>query len=203
MQDVPNTTDFSHFHGAGRPVPLAITARLDANLSAQVDRLCGQPALRPPDVEERLDYPAHITLAVLEEGASVERVLFKLSFACLETERVAVRISHVGAFPGSPAHLFLAPVATQSLLALHQRLSKAVSAEPVHPHYLRDAWVPHITLATCNGQPDAAFGAAMRQFEDYRGHIIGIELVRFPPPRIVAHFPLPARPRPPQRGPES
>lgn len=61
----------------------------------------------------------------------------------------SVLLNLLGTFPGSEGILFLAPVVTDDLLALHTRLQNALAGQRVTqwPYYLPGRWVPHCTLA--------------------------------------------------------
>lgn len=61
----------------------------------------------------------------------------------------AVRFSSIGIFAANPAVVFLAPVITSDLLALHRSFHHRFPDFADNPwvHYLPDQWVPHCTLA--------------------------------------------------------
>lgn len=89
----------------------------------------------------------HVSLTVLETAhlpavADVEDVL--------DVRRLPVlRFSALGTFGGGGGVLFLAPVVTAPLLAVHARLNDVLQEQGIvqWPHYLPGSWVPHCTLA--------------------------------------------------------
>ncbi|MCO6187301.1 2'-5' RNA ligase family protein [Rhizobium sp. L1K21] len=169
---------------------MAIAARLDDHLSKTIDRLRYDLLVRAPNAEKQLDYPPHITLAVIEDGARVDPIVQQLAAKCRNIGRLKIKTSHFGIFSGTPSYVFLAPVVTQSLLALHENIVEAAQGQEIHEHHLVGNWVPHITVATLKGKPEKALEAAMRNFDHHGGHLTAIELVRFPPVDIPASFPL-------------
>ena len=182
--------NFQRFQGSDGPMPLAIAARLDDHLSKTTDRLRQDLLVRAPNAEKQLDYPPHITLAVIEDGERVDPMIQQLAAACQNTGQLKIKMSHFGIFSGIPSYVFLAPVVTQSLLALHENIAEAVRGQQIREHHLVGSWVPHVTVATLKGKPEMALEAAMRNFDHHDGHITAIELVQFPPVEILASFPL-------------
>lgn len=145
---------------------------------------------RMVDIEAR----PHISLAVLEKGrpSTIEQGI--ADFA-RHIEPFSLQLSSVGSFPTAEGVVFLAPVVTGSLLAVHDQfhdwLLKAglVSLD----YYLPGNWVPHCTVAINLDQaqigPTAAF---CQQFAGVYGrvHIESVGLVSFPPIVPLATFPL-------------
>tara|TARA_B100000378_G_scaffold248851_1_gene221817 strand:- start:1966 stop:2322 length:357 start_codon:yes stop_codon:yes gene_type:complete len=114
----------------------------------------------------------------------------QLAAACQNIGRLKIKMSHFGIFSGTTSYVFLAPVVTQSLLALHENIVEAVRGQQIHEHHLVGSWIPHVTVATLKGKPEKALEAAMRNFDHHDGHITAIELVQFPSVEIPASFPL-------------
>lgn len=90
----------------------------------------------------------HVTLGVCDrldvEGCS----RFLADFAAANPAPM-VRFSSIGIFATDPAAVFLAPVVTADLLALHNRFHewfREVAGDP-WAYYLPGQWVPHCTLA--------------------------------------------------------
>jgi hypothetical protein len=89
----------------------------------------------------------HVSLTVLETArlpavADVEDLV--------DARRLpALRFSALGTFGGGGGVLFLAPVMTAPLLAVHVRLNDVMQERGIvqWPHYLPGSWVPHCTLA--------------------------------------------------------
>lgn len=89
----------------------------------------------------------HVTLTVLETAQlpavpDVEDLL--------DVRRVPLlRFSALGTFGDGGGVLFLAPVVTAPLLAVHARLNDVLQEQGIvqWTHYLPGSWVPHCTLA--------------------------------------------------------
>ena len=69
--------------------------------------------------------------------------------------------------------------------------NEALSGQVIHEHHRVGSWVPHITLATIDGDPKTAAKAALHSLTAHHGYITAIELVRFPKVQALASFPLP------------
>lgn len=83
----------------------------------------------------------HVSLTVLETAPPP---------AVVDVRRLpALRFSTLGTFDGGGGVLFLAPVVTAPLLAVHARLDDVLREQGIvrWPHYLPGSWVPHCTLA--------------------------------------------------------
>jgi 2'-5' RNA ligase len=87
----------------------------------------------------------HLTLASLT-SCDLEAVHGALSSLSAD-EPVSTRVVGLGLFPRSRA--WLVPVVTASLLARHARVVAAAQSTgaDVHPHYLPERWLPHLTLS--------------------------------------------------------
>lgn len=91
----------------------------------------------------------HVTLGVCD-GLDVDACSrFLADFAAMNSAP-AVRFSSIGVFATDPATVFLAPVTTPDLLALHTRFHHRFPDVAGTPwaYYLPNRWVPHCTLAT-------------------------------------------------------
>ncbi|MDF1749286.1 MAG: 2'-5' RNA ligase family protein, partial [Alphaproteobacteria bacterium] len=123
-------------------MPVAVTAKLDKALSDRVVRLSREIEMRHPDFVPQPDYPPHITLAVVNEEISPDKLIKRLSKESCNMDRFPVVASHLGVFPGQPSYIFLAPVVTKTLLALHKMVAAVLPAGVIHPHYEIGCWVP-------------------------------------------------------------
>ncbi|MBU8538145.1 2'-5' RNA ligase family protein [Falsiroseomonas tokyonensis] len=156
-------------------MPVAVVLRLDGGAEAALARL-----------GKRLVYPPHITLLRAEDAA--EAALAR-AMPTVEAAPVDLVFASFGLFPGPPVFLFLAPVVTPALLALHMALAAAVPDRVLHPHVRPGAWVPHATLAEGAVDLDAALA---RWTGPIAARGLALELVRFPPPVVLARRDLPA-----------
>ena len=124
----------------------------------------------------------HITLAAYEElDPEAVQDAFR-SFACEETPE-PVTLTSVGTFPGDEGVVYLAPVVTRGLLALHAGFHErfADHVEAAYPHYLPGAWVPHVTLGLHLTPPQLAEAIALARTADLpiTGRLDRLEVVRF------------------------
>ncbi|HUX87954.1 MAG TPA: 2'-5' RNA ligase family protein [Chloroflexota bacterium] len=90
----------------------------------------------------------HVTLDVADQIGISACEQFLKAFAAV-TPSLPVTFSSFGIFPADPVVVFLAPVVTSDLLALHDTYSMRFRAHATNPwkNYLREHWVPHCTLA--------------------------------------------------------
>ena len=113
-----------------------------------------------------------------------------------DTPPLTVEFASVAAFASAEGVVFLAPVLTADLIALHERLVEAMrqSGARVSDLYQPGRWVPHCTLA--QGLPpelvSQAVAVALRQWPSAVGRIEQVGLADVSPPqsRVVAQCPL-------------
>ncbi|GKX34043.1 MAG: hypothetical protein MnENMB40S_16610 [Rhizobiaceae bacterium MnEN-MB40S] len=190
-------SDFAE-HYWEKSMALAVTARLDQEFSDLLDGL-RSVIQRNSDVEPGPNYPPHITLAVFEADIPADHLTERLSNLCKNMASFSVANSHFGVFPGEPAYVFLAPVVTKAFLNLHEQVVGALPTKLIHQHHACGSWVPHITLASVRENPMEALGTIVCNLNEYRGKVVGLDLVHFPPIEILESFPLsPASERFPQ-----
>jgi 2'-5' RNA ligase len=129
---------------------------------------------------------------------SLDEDAFGRALAALAADTPPLRIefASVASFASAEGVIFLAPVVTTDLLALHVRLMEAMrqSGATVPDLYQPGRWVPHCTLA--QGLPPElvshAVAVALRQWSPAVGRIERVGLVDLSPPqsRVVAQWPL-------------
>ena len=136
----------------------------------------------------------HVSLAVYSDGLdhhSLSRALSAFSKSLVPFE---FDLGSVGTFPTNQGVVFLAPVVTSELLALHERFHTAFAkyGDWSSTHYLPGNWVPHCTVAT--DLTDAVIGQAVQNcrehFRPMRGRFQEIGLVEFHPIRELTTFKL-------------
>ncbi len=172
-------------------MPYAVTLRLDADAAGAVAGMwAALAAAGVSDDAIRLGYPAHVTLAVLPDGAREGRLLAAAARLAGVWRPLRVDLAALGLFPGTPAVLFLAPVPSPDLLARHAALLDALAGEPVHAHYGAGAWLPHVTLAGDLADPAAALAALAPVPLPIAAVLDTLEVVRFRPPHVLASHPL-------------
>ena len=129
---------------------------------------------------------------------SLDEDAFGRALAALaaDTPPLSIEFASVTSFASAEGVVFLAPVVTADLLALHVRLVEAMrqSGATVPDLYQPGRWVPHCTLA--QGLPpelvSQAVAVALRRWSPTVGRIEQVGLVDVSPPRsrVVAQCPL-------------
>lgn len=112
----------------------------------------------------------HMTMAQIEVDA-LEGAAGALAEVASGMHGTRLAFDSIGLFPGEQPVLFLNPVASAGLLALHRRvhdaLRKADSTLVAGPgHYLPGNWVPHVTLGRLHAA--ASLGEAMTIANEFR-----------------------------------
>lgn len=88
----------------------------------------------------------HVSLAVLDQ---VDLKSMETSLRLL-TENLApfeIRFSSVGTFPGNEGVVFLLPVMTDQLKALHHRFHELLGNNRSIDYYLPNRWTPHCSMS--------------------------------------------------------
>jgi 2'-5' RNA ligase len=140
-----------------------------------------------------LNATPHVSLAVLPEIDDVNLPVALRRFAASEAP-LQLQFAAVGAFPTAEGVVFLAPVVTGRLLALHQRCHALLAGlgEQPNGYYLPDRWVPHCTVGQDlpPDQVSAMVATLLRAavFEPCR--VVALGLVRFRPFVTIGRFPL-------------
>ena len=172
-------------------MPLAVALRLDDAAAAPIVAMWR--ALAESGVDDdclHLGYPPHVTLAVWPDEAPVEALDAAVARFGGEWDALPVVLAGFGVFPGAPAVVWAAPVATGTLLARQAALVAAVPEAPCHGHYRPGHWVPHVML----GQAEAPGRALEVLTPLWRGalpgRLHGLDLVRFRPVVVLRSLPL-------------
>jgi len=150
----------------------------DAGIQPQIAEVGGRP---------------HLSLAVFERIDPDENYNTLRAFAeCCPP--MTIRLSAVGTFPGDTGIVFLSPVVTPELLALHERLHKRLDAAgtPSMDYYRPGRWIPHCSVAL--DVPDSKLSLAidLSRKSDVFGEatLTDISLVSFHPAREWYTFDL-------------
>jgi 2'-5' RNA ligase len=130
-------------------VPYSIELRFDDALTEAI-ALWSETVARLAGLPHAVAQP-HLSLAVYDEREAVDpaRLVAALDRLAPRHAPTPVTFASVGVFPTEERVLFLAPVVTPPLLALHH-VYHSLTAElrpRCRPHYLPGNWVPHCTLA--------------------------------------------------------
>jgi 2'-5' RNA ligase len=168
-------------------VPFAITLRLDTEAAASVAAMWEILASRGiSDDSIQLAYPPHLTLATFPDNADAPRLLAAARGHAARWRALPVSLASLGVFPGTPATLFLAPIATPELLKRHAELLRSLRGEPIDPYYRTGHWVPHVTLASDLIDPAAALAATGPPRLPISGVLGTVAVVRFRPVEVLA-----------------
>jgi 2'-5' RNA ligase len=138
----------------------------------------------------------HISLAVLED-LNPEALRGDLIRFAEVTPPLPVDLASAGTFPTTEGVVFLAPVVTQELLAVHSRFHSLLRERGIDSaeYYWPGKWVPHCTVAI-DLAPDK-LGAALEmcvQSEAFGTvELDEVSLIEFRPVREIYTFPLGGR----------
>jgi 2'-5' RNA ligase len=172
-------------------MPFAITMPLDAQSATRVVALWRHLAdAGCCDGMLRLGYPPHLTMAICPDHTPQPKLRSALAQIARSCAATPLTLASLGTFTGPPATLFLAPVVTAELLALHATTLAALAAAEVSPHYRRGCWVPHVTLAEELPAPGTAVAALAGISLPIPARVERVELVRFRPVRVLAALAL-------------
>ena len=139
--------------------------------------------------------PAHLTLTSYDE-LPMDRALPALDAFAATLGEAELAVSSLAVFPDlvSGSVLFLAPVVTPALLALHQGSLKALArlGAPCWEQYQPERWVPHVTLAMGLREPQLAKTVAYcaERWKPLSARMVGLKLVAFPPVATLKRWPL-------------
>jgi 2'-5' RNA ligase len=177
-------------------MPFAVELFLDPTSASTVRRLWrdlaeADTAPAPPaDAMIAAGARPHITLGACERLDVAACETYLAGFAAT-TPAPTVGFASLGVFPTEPMVVFLAPVVTADLLAIHDgfhRWFRELAGEP-WGHYLPGRWVPHCTLAL--DLPLTAVPAVaercLRAPLPSEARLLEVGLVEFEPFRSLRH----------------
>jgi 2'-5' RNA ligase len=170
-------------------MPFALQLGVDAETNARLntiaeklDRISGLETVR------RIGDVHHVSLGVYDD-VTVERFVTELMEFAETLEAIPIRLANIGIFSGAKNVLYLGPVVTEALLALHRRFHEALSDcnEICSSYYLPGAWVPHVTLAL-DVEAEAlkeALEVVRETSEPADARLDAIRLIRFRPIEVL------------------
>jgi 2'-5' RNA ligase len=175
----------------------AVELNLDPGSAARVQTLWDELAgagitSEMPDLGA---YP-HVSLAVFDEiePARIRPVLE--SFAGSHRP-IQVRLASVGTFPSEEGVVYLAPVVTPELLALHADFHERLRESGLvgWEYYLPGRWVPHCTVGIFLPPEKVPETVSRVRAADVFGpaDLVEVTLIEFKPVRTLLSFPLSER----------
>lgn len=173
-------------------MPYAIEAIFDPDLELVVRGMWAALETAGVPTPARQGFRPHVSLALFDD---VHEPLMEARLAAFAatTPLVPVQFDALGVFvspgdtPGQDAIVWLAPIVTEGLIAVHRRVHEGVLPEAIRlpePRYRTDRWMPHCTLT--ERVPYATAATAVNVLLPYfrpplLGHLVEVELVRFFP----------------------
>ena len=170
-------------------MPLAIVLRVDAATAGFIDAMTYNLPDRP-DYDPRRSYPPHIRLAVFDDAMDAGDVDAALATATGRWQAMPITLVGIGVFPSDPAVVWLAPMPTAELLALHATLRRTLADFAYHPHYEIGGWMPHVVMARTKLLADAVEVLATTWMEPIVGWLDCLDLVRLDPIEVLSRRPL-------------
>ena len=141
-------------------------------------------ALGKPSLSE-LGARPHVSLAVYGDGLDTNGFPERLLEFARSIDPFDFMLSSLGTFPGQEGVVFLAPVVTRRLLAVHARFHEVFSKHENAgmSYYLPGNWVPHCTVAIdlSAAEVTAALAHCRKAFQPISGRFQEIGLVEFRP----------------------
>lgn len=136
----------------------------------------------------------HVSLAVYTDDLDCRSFPQELFAFAQSLAPFEFQLGSVGTFPTEEGVVFLAPVVTSELLALHERFHTTFSRYGgcASAYYLPGHWVPHCTVAT--NLEDAEMGKVVqhcwKHFRPIQGRFQTIGLIEFRPVTELVTFKL-------------
>jgi 2'-5' RNA ligase len=163
-------------------MPYAVELALDPSSAAVVRRVWHELDRAGIAWMARSGAHPHVTVGIWET-LDVEATTRELTRFADDMAPMQLTLASVGLFPG--VAVFLAPVVTAELIALHTRVHRRLAGMGGGPwdHYRPGAWVPHCTLAT-DLEPDqfhSALAIAGRAPLPLECRLVEVGIVEFRP----------------------
>ncbi len=130
-------------------LPYSIGVYFDAESEAKIRALWKKLAEKGvADYLHNTNSRPHLTLAIYKDLQLIKahHILMAL---CEEYAAIPISFQSIGIFP-TTGSIFLGPVVTQPLLALHRQVNAEINPFadlPEFPYYLPEQWVPHCGVA--------------------------------------------------------
>lgn len=136
----------------------------------------------------------HVSLAVFEDDVDVDALRAVLTEFTAGMPLLRLKFSSVGVFAAEAGVLFLAPVVTEGLLAVHTDLHGRCAARGLvsHGYYLPGNWVPHCTVGYGLAPEALRTAVVLTLAANVFGEVLldSVSLTQFPSARLLADYPL-------------
>jgi 2'-5' RNA ligase len=166
-------------------MPFTAQLDLDAAANAQLNEIAERlEEIAGLQTVRQIGDVHHISLGVYDD-VSVEPFVDELQRFAEPVEPIPIRLASIGVFPGARSVLYLGPVVTEELLALHRRYHGALAgfAQSCWEHYRPARWVPHVTLAV-EVEPESlgeVFAAVRKHWAPHDVRLDAMRFIRFRP----------------------
>ena len=163
-------------------MPFAVTLCLDQASAEWVVAMWRTLADHAIDSDRmRLGYEPHVTLGIYADEAPVARLSEAVHRLGAVWRDLPVTLAGIGCFPGVASILWAAPIVMADLADRHGVLQAALPDVPVHTHYRRGSWVPHVTLTGGLADPGPALAVLAGCWQPISGTLQRVDLVKFRP----------------------
>lgn len=136
----------------------------------------------------------HVSLAVFEDDVDLDALRAALAEFTAGMPPLRLKFSSVGVFAAEAGVLFLAPVVTEGLLAVHSDLHGRCAARGLvsHGYYLPGVWVPHCTVGYGLASEALPTAVVLALAANVFGEVLldAVSLTQFPSARLLADYPL-------------
>jgi 2'-5' RNA ligase len=182
------------FSGYISAMPYGISLKCLNETASHVSKLWEEAAAfeQTPSMKG-LNYPAHITLAVLQDDPGGLDGLLADVFG--SQGRLSIGFSGISYFRNEALVLWARPVPNDTLIRLHAALHRKIGPAKCHEYYRPDKWVPHCTLAVrvCETALEAAIKWADEKQLQFSVDFDAADFVKFPPVEILREVRLTAQ----------
>lgn len=135
----------------------------------------------------------HLTLTGFEDPPT-NYFIDSLKRFAIETPPIPISLAAVGAFPTDDGVVYLAPVVTNDLLALHQNFYRILDNSGIkgNPHFTPGNWIPHCSIAYGLNPKDTGYAIEIILDEELpiSGELITMGLTKFLPIEDLCIFQL-------------
>ena len=171
-------------------MPFGISVKSRHATASEIVKLWDEAsAFEPVGSMRELNYPPHLTLAVLEHPGDMGSIMQEVFSS---QRKLSVTFEAVQYFDNERLVLWAKPRFDEALLNLHSKLHSHIDPIICHEHYRVGRWVPHCSLATKvpKSNKRAAILWAQSVRPDFSVDFDLADLVEFPPVVVREEFQL-------------